>query len=119
MTCFDSVIHVQAAPVTASAVESDISTPLAGSIRVTPNPFARETRLVLELPVPARVELSIYDTQGRLVRRLARGALFPAGAQRVLWDGRREDGGECASGVYFVRGRIGALPLVQRVVKAR
>jgi hypothetical protein len=119
MTCFDSVIHVQAAPATASSVGSVISTPLAGSIRVTPNPFARETRLTLELPAPARVDLSIYDTQGRLVRRLARGARFPAGVQRVLWDGRRGDGSECASGVYFVRGRIGGLPLVQRIVKAR
>jgi hypothetical protein len=118
MTCFDSVIHVQAAPVNAvTGVDFDPSIAPARSIRVTPNPFAHETRIDLALAAPARIELAIYDTQGRLVRRLARG-YFPAG-QQVLWDGRQEDGVECASGVYFLRGRIGDRTAAQRIVKAR
>ena len=121
MTCFDSVIHVQAAPAptTATSVASENSAPRSGSVRVTPNPFAHETWLMLDLAAPANVDLAIYDAQGRLVRHLARGTRFPAGAPRFVWNGRREDDRECASGIYFVRGTIGGVASARRIVKAR
>jgi len=123
MTCFDSVIHIQAAPAPATrttpSVNSGTSSPRAAYIRSAPNPFARGATLMLGLPAPARVDLTIFDPQGRMVRHVTRGTWFPAGVQPVLWDGKREDGREGASGVYFVRARIGEIALVQRIVKAR
>jgi len=123
MTCFDSVIHIQAAPApatnTTTSVNSGTSSPRVPTIRSSPNPFAQGVTLTLGLPAPARVELAVYSPQGRLVRRVTRGTWLPAGVQPVLWDGKREDGSESASGVYFVRARIGEIAVVQRIVKAR
>jgi len=118
-TCFDSVIHIQASPATATSVGPGGSSPRASLVKATPNPFTEGTNLALELPAPARVDLSIYDAQGHLIRRLALGAWLPAGAPSIAWDGKREDGTNCSSGVYFVRGRIGDAPAVRRIVKAR
>jgi hypothetical protein len=38
-----------------------------------PNPFNPETTIEYQLPQAAEITLSIYDIQGREIRRLARG----------------------------------------------
>jgi flagellar hook assembly protein FlgD len=44
--------------------------------------------------------LTIHDSAGRLVRRLAGGA-FAAGAHEFTWDGRDDSGSPVAAGIYF------------------
>lgn len=75
-----------------------------------PNPFNPSTDIRYELPAEAQVEVSVYDLSGRLVRVLEQG-IRPAGENSVRWDGRDDQGGAQASGLYFVRlnadGKIG------------
>jgi len=51
------------------------------------------------------VQLSIYDITGCLVKTLVDGEQEP-GYYSVIWDGRREDGREVSSGIYFYRLQI-------------
>lgn len=68
-----------------------------------PNPFNPVTEIHYELPACTRVELSVYDVSGRVVRRLVDGSLEGAGRHGVKWDGRDDSGAPVASGVYFCR----------------
>ncbi|MFH1845819.1 MAG: FG-GAP-like repeat-containing protein, partial [bacterium] len=67
-----------------------------------PNPFNPTTTIRFTLTAAGPVQLAIYDSSGRLVRRLVDGARSP-GRYAVTWDGRDERGVGCASGVYFCR----------------
>ena len=84
----------------------------------SPNPFvgARST-LRYDLFASSDVRLSVYDAQGRAVRRLIdqRGQL--AGAHTVTWDGRDDAGRTLARGVYFYRVETDLGSQSQRVVK--
>ncbi len=70
-----------------------------------PNPFNPETWIPYELTQDADVRLSIFDSQGRLVRTLLE-QYQPAGSYATrqaaaYWDGRTQTGESAASGVYF------------------
>jgi hypothetical protein len=67
-----------------------------------PNPFAQSTVLRFALAAPGRVNVSIYDMAGRLVRELVNEAR-PPGSYRTSWDGRDGQGREVGAGVYFTR----------------
>ncbi|MBI5835939.1 MAG: T9SS type A sorting domain-containing protein [Candidatus Eisenbacteria bacterium] len=87
----------------------------------TPNPFGAGTRIRFVVPAGAAgqdLELSVYDTQGRLVRTLARG---PArvGAQSLAWDGSDAGGARAGSGVYFYRLTLGGERLIRKMVLSR
>ncbi len=85
----------------------------------TLNPFGVRTTLRYELPVPNRVNLSIYDVTGRLVRVLVDGRLQDAGRHSVVWDGRDARGRRVASGVYFSRMEADRFSKTLRVVHLR
>jgi hypothetical protein len=68
----------------------------------TPNPFNPRTTIAYELPSPARVRIDVFSAGGVRVRTLV-DEPRPAGTHAVEWDGRNEDGGVAASGVYFAR----------------
>jgi hypothetical protein len=74
------------------------ATPAAFSLAVMgPNPFNHTSALVLHLPVPAEVEVALFDVLGRRVRTLAEAA-------RVAGDHRLAVHAEgLAPGLYFVR----------------
>ncbi|OGJ88281.1 MAG: hypothetical protein A2268_05205 [Candidatus Raymondbacteria bacterium RifOxyA12_full_50_37] len=67
-----------------------------------PNPFNPSTTIQYDLPENCVVELTVFNAQGRLVRRLVTRAM-PAGYHRVEWDGRAQDNTAQPSGVYFYR----------------
>ena len=72
-----------------------------------PNPFNPETWIPYQLAVASEVGISIYATDGQLVRQLAFGRL-PAGmyhskSRAAYWDGRNVLGESVASGIYFYR----------------
>jgi len=70
-----------------------------------PNPFNSGTVIPFSVgPAESRVDvrLVIYSSAGRKVRTLFSGPL-DAGVYRFYWDGRDDDGGEAASGIYFVK----------------
>lgn len=70
--------------------------------RIAPNPFRANASLAFDLARPGPVDLTVYSVDGRVVRHLVRGAR-DAGAYRVAWDGRGDDGSPVAAGVYYAR----------------
>jgi hypothetical protein len=67
-----------------------------------PNPARGATTLRFGLPREARVELALYDQQGRRVRALLSGTQ-PAGERTIAWDGAGDNGRALPAGLYFVR----------------
>ena len=61
-----------------------------------PNPFNASTEICFQLPEAANVTLRITNQLGQTVGTLLQGK-HPAGVHTVTWDG-----GDRASGVYFV-----------------
>ena len=85
-----------------------------------PNPFNPETWIPYRLAREAEVVITIYDTKGTLVRRLALGNQ-PAGyyAERgkaAYWDGRNDRGEAVASGIYIYQFRAGDYAASRRMV---
>lgn len=88
------------------------------SVTVSPTPSRGRAVLNLLSPGPAIVEAAIFDVQGRVVRRFARRSVL-GGTVQFVWDGRRDDGGYAADGVYYARGSANAQAKVVRVVLLR
>ena len=70
-----------------------------------PNPFNPETWIPYHLADDADVTLTIYDTNGIMVRRMELGhrltGYYADRGKAVHWDGRNGFGEQIASGVYF------------------
>lgn len=66
-----------------------------------PNPFNPSTNIRFSLDRPAIVSISVYNSKGRLVRRLADNETYAPGYHSLLWDGRDSTGKPVASGIYF------------------
>lgn len=83
-----------------------------------PNPFRTGTTLSFRLPRRQRVDVRVYDVNGRSVRTLM-AEVIASGAHTVSWDGRDDRGNEVGSGVYFVRFDAGDHTIVRRSVRLR
>jgi hypothetical protein len=55
----------------------------------------------LALPAPCLARLSVFDINGRPVKRLVDGEMIDSG-RVTFWDGSRDDGTRAATGVYLV-----------------
>ena len=70
-----------------------------------PNPFNPETWIPYQLAKPADVSISVYSTDGKLVRTLELGhqpvGIYESRSRAAYWDGRNALGEPVASGVYF------------------
>jgi subtilisin family serine protease len=69
-----------------------------------PNPFAPPGTIEIERAMPGALRVGIYNTHGRLVRRLAAGP-SPAGIVRLSWDGRDADHRLLPGGIYFLQAK--------------
>jgi hypothetical protein len=65
-----------------------------------PNPFNPTTTIPFFLPEDSDVRLSVFDSQGKVVRVLVSNPM-PAGSREVIWDGRDTNGTLVSSGLYF------------------
>jgi len=83
-----------------------------------PNPFNPVTTIVYELPAPSFVSLSIYDSAGRLIKRLL-NAQRTAGVHKETWDGRDGLGNDVASGIYFYTLDAGELRESRKMILLR
>ena len=72
-----------------------------------PNPFNPSTTIGFFLPNRCQVTLEIYDTSGRLIKRLLDRETKPAGPNATEWRGLDGQGRAVGSGVYFCRLRAG------------
>ncbi len=80
-----------------------------------PNPFATRTTIRFDLPTPSRVEIEVFDLQGRRVRTLARSDFAP-GFQSVTWDRRDQAGNLTRPGVYLYRMQAGSFRAQKKMV---
>lgn len=115
-TCRDTVLHVVATPTTATSAEG-IPGFTDGIRPGGANPFRGDAPLFVNLAGPARVEVAIFDLQGRSVRRLAAGRWMPAGTSRLVWDGRSDSGQATRGGLYFARATIAGKRYVAKVIR--
>ncbi len=80
------------------------STALLGNF---PNPFNPSTSIAFALKEAGRVNISVFNPKGQLLKTLL-AAELPAGQHRVAWDGTDSAGNPCGSGLYFYRMNCGS-----------
>ena len=85
-----------------------------------PNPFNPETWIPYELATDTNVKVTIYNTQGVVIRTLQLGhqsAGYYTGRDRAAyWDGRNALGEQVASGLYFYQLETDAMSLMRKMV---
>ncbi len=72
-----------------------------------PNPFSTSTTLSYYLPEKAKVEITIYDLQGKTLFSTT-PVIQSAGNQSYEWDGNGSKGSGLANGIYIYRVRATA-----------
>ncbi|MGH7491237.1 MAG: S8 family serine peptidase [bacterium] len=94
-----------------SVGERQTSTPMPTAFALAqnyPNPFSLSTATAgltairIDLPVPAEIDLSIYDLLGRRVVTMMQEKRH-AGIHALHWDGADENGLRVAAGIYLCR----------------
>jgi hypothetical protein len=85
--------------------------------RPVPNPTPSGMRVDYAVPRAARLDLSLFDMQGRHVATLVDG-LVPAGRNQAVWDGS-VGGRQAPAGVYFLRLKSPGVNLTRRLVVTR
>ena len=85
-----------------------------------PNPFNPETWIPYELATDTNVKITIYNTQGGVVRTLQLGqqsAGYYTGRDRAAyWDGRNAIGEQVASGIYFYQFETDDMSALRKMV---
>jgi hypothetical protein len=89
-----------------------------GLFPVTPNPSNPDVDIAFNLARPGVANISVYDVLGRRVATLASGN-HPAGRHSISWDGRDENGGTVASGIYFVEMRTPRFSTTRKLALVR
>jgi len=65
-----------------------------------PNPFVSNTKIEFTVSKITRVQINIYDFNGRLVRMLA-NRIFPTGTNQIEWNGSNNSGHPVSAGMYI------------------
>ncbi len=69
---------------------------------VTPNPLRGSTTIKYGVPSEGRVQIEVFDIQGRKVAGLVDRSMT-AGYHGVIWNGKDDAGDNASQGVYFCR----------------
>ncbi|MCK4417019.1 MAG: T9SS type A sorting domain-containing protein, partial [Candidatus Latescibacteria bacterium] len=80
-----------------------------------PNPGNPSTVISYTLAKNSKVNLTVYNTLGQVVRTLVDGHQT-ANIYQVVWDARNDSGREVASGVYFYRLVAGKFNATKRLI---
>jgi hypothetical protein len=103
---------------TALAAGDDAPTIAFALDAARPNPSAGPVAIRFTLPAPGRVDLAVFDLQGRRMATLARGVV-EAGAHVAHWDGHDAGGSPAAAGTYFARLAVGGEVRTTKLVRTR
>ena len=85
------------------------------ALHVSPNPFNSSCKLTLDIDMPGKIKLDIYDINGRHIVNLA-DEIVSAGKFSAVWDGMSSDLVEMPSGVYFAVLKCGGRQTQSRLV---
>ena len=80
-----------------------------------PNPFNPTTTISFALPEASDVALSIFNTNGQLVKKLVAGEMS-AGRHNLVWDATDAHGQRVASGVYLYVIKAGEFTAQKKLV---
>lgn len=84
-------------------LQIEVAQPAGFALRQNyPNPFNPSTSIQYQLPQPAQVRLTIFNTLGQVVTRLV-NRRQEAGFHTVVWHGRNHAGEPVPSGIYYYR----------------
>jgi hypothetical protein len=103
--CGTNDLELQVLPTqcpSSSGVREDHGVVATIPLRALPNPSSGQTEFRFDTRNRGMVRANVYDSAGRLVRRLSSGAIS-AGPHYLLWDGRDDQGHQVAPGVYLAR----------------
>ena len=85
-----------------------------------PNPFNPETWIPYELATDTTVKITIYNTQGVVIRTLELGhqssGYYKGRDRAAYWDGRNAVGEQVASGIYFYQFETDEMSLMRKMV---
>ncbi len=84
---------------------------------IHPNPFKPGLKIGFTIG-REKVNLSVYDISGRLIRKLVDGGLEP-GRHSITWDGRNDHGRPVSSGIYFLTLRTPEKTIIKKGVLIR
>lgn len=68
---------------------------------VYPNPFSKETKIEFLINEMQAVDLSIYNQNGQLVKKLIAGSNVPEGKYQIIWDAKNYSGATVPDGIYY------------------
>lgn len=83
-----------------------------------PNPVNNQTTISYQLPFPSKVNLSIYDVQGRKIRTIINETHEP-GIYEQVWDRKDNQGTKVTNGIYFYRLETNDESAVNKIVLVR
>ena len=85
-----------------------------------PNPFNPETWIPYELATDTNVRITIYNTQGVVVRTLTLGhqrtGYYTGQDRAAYWDGRNALGEQVTSGIYFYHFETDEISVLRKMV---
>ena len=103
VTTFGPLYPIQAAGL-ATAVGEDAPSAAPRINKIdgnAPNPFNPQTAIRFQSAQVGKAQVRIFSVSGALVRTLH--TTVTAGPNEVRWNGKKDDGGSLASGVYFYK----------------
>ncbi len=74
-----------------------------GLVSNYPNPFNPTTTIEFSLPERTMVKVEVFDILGRKVSTLINNQQLEAGQQRLVWNGKNDNGVQMVSGAYIFR----------------
>lgn len=93
-------------------------TPPAIGPVIEPNPSTGALAIRFMLQRPGRVDVAVFDANGRRLRTLADGARAP-GPQSLTWDGADDAGQPVAAGTYLIRLALPDSTVTRRAIIVR
>jgi hypothetical protein len=71
------------------------------TVKCYPNPFSDQINIEIVLQEPQKLEVRIYDVNGKLVRNLYKSKTEKR--TTLVWDGKNDSGSEMVPGSYYLK----------------
>ncbi len=82
-----------------------------------PNPFTLSTEISFRIPTAQKVEFTIYNTIGEKV--YSTSAIYPAGRNKLVWNGNNVQQKQLSNGTYFIRMKAGNFQSMKKLTITR
>lgn len=84
-----------------------------------PNPFRASTLIKFKVPSKQKISITVFNSQGRLIKSVMSNKQMPSGIHSVRWDGRDGNNGNVAGGVYYARFKVGGYQITKKITRIR